>query len=122
MSTKPGTSELAQVSMMPAEVGNWWNAHGLRRIVTSSIRWTRTHGKRLVVTRASRRLNVIETVSLGEKRFVTILCVDGEQFLLGGSSSNVVLLAKLDDYEKTPVEAGVVHPSFDEVISRSSAK
>jgi flagellar biogenesis protein FliO len=47
-----------------------------------------------------RRLRVAETVSFGEKRFVSILQVDGEQFLVGGSPSNVVLLAKLEGKPK----------------------
>lgn len=42
-----------------------------------------------------RRLQVQETVQLGEKRFVSILRVDGEQFLIGGSAAGVVLLAAM---------------------------
>jgi flagellar biogenesis protein FliO len=48
---------------------------------------------------SARRLKVTETVSLGEKRFVSILQVDGAQFLIGGSSANVSLLAILDKKE-----------------------
>jgi len=44
-----------------------------------------------------KKLRVVETVSLGEKRFVTILQVEGRKLLIGGSSSNVALLASLDD-------------------------
>ena len=43
-----------------------------------------------------RRLRIAETVSFGEKRFVSILQVDGEQFLVGGCSCNITLLAKLE--------------------------
>ncbi len=43
----------------------------------------------------TRRLQVHETVQLGDKRFVSILRVDGEQFLIGGSPSGVSLLAEL---------------------------
>jgi flagellar biogenesis protein FliO len=56
---------------------------------------------------------VVETVSLGEKRFVSILKVDGEQFLIGGSTSNVSLLAKLDRDQSTP---------FEEALARSMSK
>ncbi len=42
-----------------------------------------------------RRLQVQETVQLGEKRFVAILRVDGEQFLIGGSAAGVQLLAAM---------------------------
>jgi len=65
-----------------------------------------------VARRASRRLRVAETVSLGEKRFVSIVVVDGEQFLVGGSSSNIVLLAKLE----TKLEAAGGE-SFESVLS-----
>ena len=37
-----------------------------------------------------------ETVSLGEKRFVAVVQVDGRHFLLAGGPTNIVLLAQLD--------------------------
>lgn len=43
----------------------------------------------------TRRLRVAETTSLGEKRFVAIIEVDGVSFLIGGGSTNVALLAQL---------------------------
>lgn len=59
---------------------------------------------------ATRRLRVAETVSLGEKRFVSIVHVDGTQFLLGGAAGSVSLLAVLE----TPQEARSVanHPDL----------
>lgn len=45
---------------------------------------------------AKKRLRVCETVSLGEKRFVAVIEVDGEQFLVGGASSSVTTLARLE--------------------------
>ena len=42
------------------------------------------------------RLRVTETISLGEKRFVSVVHVDGQRFLIGGSASNVALLTQLD--------------------------
>jgi hypothetical protein len=44
---------------------------------------------------ATKRLRVSETVSLGEKRFVSIVCVEGREFLIGGGASGVTLLAQL---------------------------
>jgi flagellar biosynthesis protein FliO len=44
---------------------------------------------------ARKRLKVCETASLGEKRFVALVQVDCEQFLIGGSASSVSLLAQL---------------------------
>jgi hypothetical protein len=53
----------------------------------------------------SRRLCVIESLSLGEKRFVSVLQVDKQQFLIGTSSTGVALLASLE-----------VSRSFDDVL------
>lgn len=44
---------------------------------------------------ATRRLRVTETVSLGEKRFLSIVQVDKAQFLIGTSATSVQLLANL---------------------------
>src|SRR6185312_2584281 len=45
---------------------------------------------------AAKRLRVAETIQLGEKRFVSILQVDGAQYLIGGAAGSVQLLAVLD--------------------------
>ena len=52
-----------------------------------------------------RRLQVHETVQLGEKRFVSILRVDGEQFLIGGSPGGISLLAELKPDRPASFEA-----------------
>ena len=46
---------------------------------------------------APKQLNVLETVSLGEKRFAAILQADGRRYLIGGGTTNVTLLAQLDE-------------------------
>jgi hypothetical protein len=46
---------------------------------------------------APKQLNVLETVSLGEKRFAAILQADGRRYLIGGGSTSVNLLARLDE-------------------------
>jgi flagellar biogenesis protein FliO len=51
---------------------------------------------RQVARSSTRRLRVAETVSLGEKRFVAVVQVDGRHFLLAGGPTNIVLLAQLD--------------------------
>lgn len=43
----------------------------------------------------TRQLRVSETVSLGEKRFVAVVHVDGQKFLIGGGASGVSLLTQL---------------------------
>ncbi len=43
----------------------------------------------------TKRLHVSETISLGEKRFVAIVSVEGREFLIGGGGSGMSLLAQL---------------------------
>ena len=52
--------------------------------------------KKINVRQNRKRLRVCETVALGDKRFVAVIQVDDQQFLLGGSASSVSLLAQLD--------------------------
>ena len=59
-------------------------------------RWLQT---RRVERSGDRRLRVAETVSLGEKRFVAVVQVDGRHFLLAGGPTNIALLAQLDTNE-----------------------
>src|ERR1700761_2021500 len=82
--------------------------------VVRAWKWLTRHSQGVLARGASRRLKVAETVSLGEKRFVSILQVDGEQFLVGGSTSNIVLLAKLEAKAETPGGR-----SFESVFSRA---
>jgi len=49
-----------------------------------------------------KRLRVCESVSLGEKRFIAVIQVDGEQFLVGGSSNSVSTLAHLEKPKNFP--------------------
>jgi flagellar biogenesis protein FliO len=52
--------------------------------------------ERLKSQQDKKRLRVCETVSLGEKRFIAVIQVDGDQFLVGGSASSVSTLAHLE--------------------------
>ena len=96
------------------------SAYGLGSALASVSRWMRSGSRALLAGRASRRLSVSETVSLGEKRFVSILCVDGEQFLVGGSSSNIVLLAKLDRGDAASNDRKSAGETFSELVSHAS--
>ena len=69
--------------------------------------WLQVNSKVRMQTK-SRRLRVSETVSLGEKRFVSIVEVDGTSFLIGGGSGNVSLLTQLADLKAShPFEQAV---------------
>jgi hypothetical protein len=69
------------------------NASGL---LSRLFNWVRT---RQAGRSSGRRLRVSETVSLGEKRFVAVVQVDGNQYLVGGGATNVALLAQLKGSE-----------------------
>ena len=45
--------------------------------------------------RPARRLRICETLSLGEKRFVAVIRFERQQFLVGGTSNSVAVLARL---------------------------
>ena len=64
---------------------------------------------------SARRLRVAETIQLGEKRFVSILQVDGAQFLIGGAAGNVSLLAMLSTEAGTNAEAAAQAVALTEV-------
>jgi flagellar biogenesis protein FliO len=78
--------------------------------------WIRRHTRRVMSRQSSRRLRLVESIMFGEKRFVSILEVDGEQFLLGGTASAVTLLAKLES--TTHTRQGSSDSSFASLYSR----
>jgi flagellar protein FliO/FliZ len=64
----------------------------LARTLMAAVQWSLRRAKS---QRAAKTLCVSESISLGEKRFVAVVQVDGERFLIGGSSTSVSVLAKL---------------------------
>jgi flagellar biogenesis protein FliO len=52
-------------------------------------------------SRGDRKLELLETQQLGEKRFVAIVRVGKQKFLIGGASSSVSLLAEVDSQKTT---------------------
>ncbi|MGA2987068.1 MAG: flagellar biosynthetic protein FliO [Terriglobia bacterium] len=53
--------------------------------------------RRAIKARKVRRLRVCETLSLGERRFLAVIEFDRQEFLVGGSGSSLVLLARLHE-------------------------
>ena len=87
-SAQPEQTSLAQaaVKKQPKQVQTPVPSNGL---LSRSVRWLQQRGS------SKKRLHMIETVSLGEKRFVALVKVDGREFLLGGAPSSVGMLADL---------------------------
>jgi flagellar biogenesis protein FliO len=50
---------------------------------------------RRVGSRNAKRLRLCESLALGERRFVAVVEFENERFLLGGTASSLVLLARL---------------------------
>lgn len=55
-----------------------------------------------VKTRKVRRLRVCESLSLGERRFLAVIEFDRQEFLVGGSGSSLVFLARLHEGRVIP--------------------
>ena len=72
-------------------------------------KWLTRSSRGVLARGVSRRLRVAETVSLGEKRFISILRVDGEQFLVGGSRPTLPL-SETEEKSKLP-EQNRLRPS-----------
>ena len=81
--TEPETSPLRILSRA---------ASCLQNLLTQLV----AQAKKVQVCKSRKRLKVCETVSLGEKRFVAVIQIDDQQFLLGGASGSVSLLAQLE--------------------------
>jgi flagellar biogenesis protein FliO len=52
--------------------------------------------------RAPRRLRLCESLPLGERRFVAVVEFEAARFLVGGTSSSLVLLSRLPDGGQRP--------------------
>ncbi len=65
--------------------------------MSSLAAWLRNQ---FLARQSKKRLRVCETVSLGEKRFVAVIQVDGEQFLVGGAAGSVATLARLEPQQE----------------------
>ena len=84
-------------SRSPVRVGNWSQTllgRTWRVKIWNALKWILQRAK---AQQARKNLRVCETVSLGEKRFVAVVQVDEERFLIGGSSSAVSLLTRLQE-------------------------
>lgn len=52
-------------------------------------------GQQITAGRRERKMRLCETLSLGERRFLALVLVEQQKFLVGGSGSSVALLARL---------------------------
>jgi hypothetical protein len=79
-----GKRTLTNLALNPASAGS-----SFRRVWHSIERLVQTH-------QARKRLRLCETISLGEKRFIAVVQVDGKQLLVGGATNGLSVLANLE--------------------------
>ncbi len=85
-----------------------WARQGQQRTLSALARvWSWLHAKYTVTQ--TKRLRVSETVSLGDKRFVALVNVGAREFLIGGGTQSVSLLAQ---WGTTPEPAEVLQPEL----------
>jgi hypothetical protein len=78
-----------------------WQAIGSEALTRA---WSFLHARYKSST--TKRLHVSETISLGEKRFVAIVNVEGREFLIGGGVSGMSLLAQLGAAPRSSCDLG----------------
>jgi flagellar biogenesis protein FliO len=104
MSTTPQVEPLpsaADRAYSRPGAGDW--AQALLIKTWSALKWIT---QRVKVQHARKTLRVCESVSLGDKRFVALVQVDDERFLIGGSSGSVSLLSRLPEAKTFAVVLG----------------
>jgi flagellar biogenesis protein FliO len=77
-------SEHTRPSLLLSLVGN------LRAAIAVALKL----GRHISVRRRENKLRVCETLSLGDKRFLALVMVEQQKFLVGGAPNSVALLAK----------------------------
>lgn len=73
--------------------------HALFVRLRATCNWMNRHYEK---QKTSRRLKILETLSLGEKRFVSIMQVDGTEYLIALNMSTISILATLSVGEPSP--------------------
>lgn len=63
-------------------------------VLKAGRRWSSQHRKN--------KMRLCETLSLGDKRFLAVVRVEQQKFLVGGAGNSVALLAELHGRTKSP--------------------
>jgi len=84
--------ETAKPPSVTARRDLWVGVKQLRVLGSLARTWSWLQSKS--VYSSTKRLRLAETVSLGEKRFVAIVCVENREYLIGGAPSGLSLLAQ----------------------------
>lgn len=63
--------------------------------VKTSIKNLLAHTKGICGTRKNRAMQLCETLALGDRRFLLLVRVEGQKFLVGAAGSSISLLAQI---------------------------
>jgi flagellar biogenesis protein FliO len=77
----------------------------LRRLLSAATRWTQT----ISWKRRENQMRLCETLSLGDRRFLAVVLVEQQKYLVGGAPNSVALLAKLPSKAHTSLLDDEVH-------------
>jgi hypothetical protein len=104
-----GSSRAQALSPAPTVSGNGENAgkprlrplHSLQALarIASAWRWL---ASRREAHQSSRQLHLVETLQLGDKRFVAMIEAGGARYLVGGGTGQLSLLTRLDELCEPP--------------------
>jgi hypothetical protein len=75
---------------------SWHGLHSMRALSRMQSVWQWLISKR-AERQSSRELRLIETLPLGEKRFVATIEAGGARYLIGATAGQLSLLTRLDD-------------------------
>ena len=84
-------------STSPRSLPDWCAL--LARKILQGVSWVL---KNVRVQPARKTLRVCESVSLGDRRFVAVIQVNEQRFLIGGGTGSVSLLSQLPETAKAP--------------------
>jgi hypothetical protein len=110
------SSQAATLQVKPVEIDSHKalsqesKLHAFAKQCIASIKWI-LRGVRIQPTRKTLRL--CENLPLGDKRFVAVIQVESERFLIGGAAGSVSLLTRLQ--EKTSFSDSLQNKLMDEV-------
>jgi len=82
-------------------VGNLAAFTAITELLRRGFAWLGVLARRGAWKRPARRLELRETLSLGNRGFLAVVAFERQQFLVGGTSTSLAMLAHLPDTQET---------------------
>lgn len=68
----------------------------MKKVVRVAVTWMWGFLQRATTAKPPRKLRVCENVSLGDRRFLALVQVENQRFLIGGAANSISMLACLE--------------------------